>query len=42
MRNFLLTLGERWVEIARYLGFSQEEIDTIMQSYPDSIEKQVR
>jgi hypothetical protein len=41
MRNFLLTLGERWVEIARYLGFSREEIDAIMQSYPDSIEKQV-
>ena len=41
LRNFILTLGEQWVEIAKYLGFSCEEIAAITDNYPDSIAKQV-
>ena len=41
LRNFILTLGEQWVEIAKYLGFSDEEIAAIVDNYPDSIAKQV-
>ena len=41
LRNFILTLGEQWAEIAKYLGFSGEEITAITDNYPDSIAKQV-
>ena len=40
--NFLQTLGERWVELATYLGFSEDEIAAIIENYPDSVGKQVR
>ena len=42
LRNFLLTLGERWVEFAKYLGFTSDEIAAITDNYPYSVGKQVR
>ena len=41
VRNFLLSLGERWVELARFLGFSEEEVGAITEAHTSSIEQQV-
>jgi len=41
LRNFFLTLGDKWQDIAEYLGFSAEEIQGIVTPHPDNSEMQV-
>ena len=41
VRNFFLTLGGQWELVAEYLGYSKQEVDQILQKFPDSIENQV-
>ena len=41
VRNFLLSLGERWVELAGFLGFSGEEVGAITEAHASSTEHQV-
>lgn len=42
LRNFFLTLGDKWQDIAEYLGFSAEEIQGIITPHPDNSEMQVK
>ena len=41
MRTFFSGLGDKWVQIATYVGFSPQEISDITTSHPDSLEMQV-
>lgn len=41
VRNFFLSLGGQWEMVADYLGYSRDEIEQILQRFPDSIENQV-
>ena len=41
VRNFFLTLGEQWESVAKYLGYTKEELEDIVQKFPDSVENQV-
>ena len=42
LRNFLLTLGDQWEVVARFLGYSSEEVAAIASRFPSSVGKQVR
>ena len=42
VRNFLLSLRERWVELAGFLGFSEEEVGAITEAHASNTEQQVR
>ena len=41
VRNFFLTLGGQWELVADYLGYTREEVQLILQKFPDSVENQV-
>jgi len=42
LHGFFLSLGDKWQEIAEYLGFSAEEIQGIVSPHPDNHEMQVK
>jgi len=41
LRNFFISLGAKWQDVAKYLGFSTEEIEELVHSQPDHTEIQV-
>lgn len=41
LRNFFISLGAKWQDVAKYLGFSAEEIEELVHPQPDHTEIQV-
>ena len=41
LRNFFISLGDKWQDVAKYLGFSAEEIQELVHPQPDNTEIQV-
>ena len=41
VRNFFLSLGGQWKLVADYLGYTKEEVQQILQRFPESVESQV-
>ena len=42
IRNFFLSLGEKWMDVALYLGFTPDEVHDITETHGASVDMQVR
>ena len=40
--HFLILLDKKWVEFALFIGYSKEEVETIVSSAPNSVNEQIK